>query len=378
MSIPAPPLAGDSLSIPESLPQGRAIGSLLRRIVAFAIDAILVGLVAVIIALPFFNTLSHLGPWGRLVGLCLALPYYAILNSEIGNGQTLGKRWMHLQVTNAAGSTISFSKSMVRYFLFAVPYYLNGVILPVSRTPRIFIYALSLIIFGLGGATIYLVLFNRRTRQGIHDLAAGSYVVDTSGTGAPNVQPIWQMHWAILAALFIFVSVGAGILVNKLIKWGPFPTLLEDVRNIEEMEGVQSANAQDVHSRNFGSGDSSTTLVLSVFWTGLAGSEQAVAYEVARKILLRDPRAGNYDSIRVVLIRGYDLGIAHAQVTHSFEHSPAEWKNLLFGNPTTNQSTPTKLSGFRSDHTSVSASRKGRCAAMRDGLDGDHGIASRG
>jgi hypothetical protein len=43
------------------IPQERAIAGLWQRIVAFALDAIIVGLAGILLTLPFFETLSHLG-----------------------------------------------------------------------------------------------------------------------------------------------------------------------------------------------------------------------------------------------------------------------------------------------------------------------------
>src|SRR5208282_3254947 len=71
VSILAPPPSGDPLSIPITSPPNRAIGSLWRRIVAFVVDGIIIGAAGTVIALPFFERFSHLGPWGRLVGFCL-------------------------------------------------------------------------------------------------------------------------------------------------------------------------------------------------------------------------------------------------------------------------------------------------------------------
>ena len=101
MSIIPPPIPGSPDSTVASIPAERRIGSLWRRFVAFLIDGIVVGIVGTVVALPFFDPLSRLGAWGRLLGFCLALPYYGILNSRIGNGQTLGKRWLSLQVVDA-------------------------------------------------------------------------------------------------------------------------------------------------------------------------------------------------------------------------------------------------------------------------------------
>lgn len=189
----------------------------------------------------------------------------------------------------------------------------------------------SVLIFGVGGATLYLVLFNRHTRQGIHDLAVGSYVADADALGALKVQPVWKMHWVILGSLLIVVFVATGILGNKLEKWGPFPQLLDDVRLVEGMDGVQTAGVQDLNWSNWGSGAKKKILVINVSWVGKSADEEGFADQVARLILQHDSTVPQHDLLRVVIIRGYDLGIAHAQVSHPYEHTPAEWNTRLFG-----------------------------------------------
>jgi uncharacterized RDD family membrane protein YckC len=331
LSILAPPLSGDPLPLVGTLPPDRTIGSLWRRIVAFFVDGIIIGIAGNVLALPFFETFSRLGPWGRLVGFCMALPYFAILDSTIGHGQTLGKRWLHLQVVDVHGNTVSFWKSLVRYALIAVPYYLNGIALPVTRTPWIVSFLISVVIFALGGATFYLVFFNRHTRQGIHDLAVGSYVAEADKIGPLKTQAIWKVHWLILGSLLVFISVGTAILGKKIAEWGPFPQMLQDVRLIENMEGVQQAGVQDLTQSNWGGGEMKKIFVINVFWTGKSGDEEAFASRVARVILQNDPKVQEHDLLRIVIFRGYDIGIANARVSHFFEHSPAEWNARLFG-----------------------------------------------
>lgn len=343
MGLLTPPLSGDVLSIIGTLPPDRDVGSLWRRIVAFVVDGILVGIAGSVVALPFFETFSHLGPWGRLVGFFMALPYFVILNSTIGNGQTLGKRWMHLQVVDVHGNTIPFSKSLLRYAVFAVPYYLNKISLPVTRTPWIVSSLIAVLIFAVGGATLYLVLFNRHTRQGIHDLAAGSYVADADKIGPLKTQAIWKIHWAILASLLVLLALATGILGNKLAKSGAFVQMLQDVRLIEDMEGVQQAGVQDLTWSSWSGGERKKIFVINVFWIGKSADEEALANRVAKLILENDPKVQEHDLLSVRMIRGYDIGIAHAQVSHPFERTPADWKAHLLGISPAEGSAPTKL-----------------------------------
>ena len=306
-------------------------------------DVIILGIVGTLIALPFFDTFSRLGAWGKLVGFLIALPYFAILNSAVGNGQTLGKRLMHLQVVGADGKTISLLKATIRYALFAAAYFLNQLSLPISRTPFIILYLLSFIIFGLGGATIYLVLFNRHTRQAVHDLAVGSYVADADKDGPLALQPIWNAHWVILCSWLVILVVASTIIQTRLLNWGPFPHLLGDVRVVEALESVQTAGAREVTWTSSGSDSHQKILVIDVLWTGQSGSESAVADRIAKLILQQDSKAQEHDVFRIVISRGYDIGIASARVSQIFEHTPAEWKARLLEVPAPNAPEPAKL-----------------------------------
>jgi uncharacterized RDD family membrane protein YckC len=329
MSIVAPPLTTDNI-FGGGLPGDRAVGALWRRAVAAIADGIIVGIAGNIVAFPFFQTFSRLGTWGHLVGFCLALPYFAILNSKIGDGQTLGKRWMHLQVVDANGNTISFERSILRYAVLAVAYYLNGLPLPVTRTPWIVSSLISFLVAVLGGATLYLILFNRHTRQGVHDLAAGSYVADADVIGPLKIRPIWRMHWVILGGLFILVFVAGKIFEDRVSKWAPFPQMLEDVRLVENMKDVQQAGVQDLNWRGSGTARSERIFVVNVFWTGRQSDDEEFANDVAKQIIQNDPKAEGYDVLRITIIHGYNLGIAQAQRSNAFERTPAEWKARLF------------------------------------------------
>jgi uncharacterized RDD family membrane protein YckC len=361
LSIFSPPIAGEFLSPSETVAPERGLGSLWRRILAFVIDGLVLGLAGFVIGLPFFETFSNLGSWGPLVGFWLALPYFAILNSKIGNGQTLGKRLMHIKVVDENGSTITFWKSVARYAVFAVPYFLNEVLLPTTRTPWAVSILVSVAVFGVGGASLYLVVFNRRTRQGLHDLVAGSYVADADKDGALRIEPAWRFHWAILSALLIIGFVGTGVLSNKLAQWRPFPQLLEDVRVVEGMEGVQAAGVQDMNTHNFSSGEKKKTLVINVYWTDKSAGnhpfseslthkategwaeKQPIADQVAKLIIEHDSTVKGHDSLKVVVIRGYNIGITHAQVSYYYEHTPSEWNTRLFGTSPIEEPAPSKL-----------------------------------
>jgi uncharacterized RDD family membrane protein YckC len=317
MSTATPPLSPDAFPLDHTISQDGPIGLLWRRLIAFLIDGLILALPVFLISLPLFEHLSRLGSWGRLLGFLIAFPCFVVLNSNMGNGQTVGKRVMHLQVIDANENTLSLGKSVVRYVVIAIPYFLNGLLLPTSWTStQIVSYLLGLIVFGVGGLALYLVLSNRRTRQGLHDLAVGSYVVTAGGVGRPYRQPIWRMHWVIIAGLFV-VLTSLGMLVSKFISRDAFREQLQDVRLVESLDGVHQAGVNDLHWQNFGAGEKKRILVVNIRWAGKSGQESALAKQAARLIIQNDPEIKAYDLIRVVTVRGYDLGIASGWRSYS-------------------------------------------------------------
>ena len=67
-----------------------------RRIGAFAIDSIILGLIGLSLGLVLEDMFVDIGVWGRLFGFTIALLYFGIMNSVISNGQTLGKKLLKI------------------------------------------------------------------------------------------------------------------------------------------------------------------------------------------------------------------------------------------------------------------------------------------
>jgi uncharacterized RDD family membrane protein YckC len=310
---------------PDVAPPHHLLGALPRRIGAFFIDAVILGILGNLIGMLFFDYFSRLGSFGALLGFFLALPYFAIFNSDIGNGQTPGKRLLRLQVVDKDGKTIPFERSVLRYSVFALPCCISEMALPVAGTPWFIPTLLYLIVYGVGGANLYLVFFNRHTRQGLHDLVAESYVADFGGTGPLRISPIWKAHWIFVSSLLVLV-VGGQILERR---WSSYSQMVADLRLLEGVKGVQSAGVQ--HMTSWNHGEKKESLVVNIRWTGESSDESAFAAQIARIVLENDPTAKDRDTLRVNMIRGYNLGIANGQISRPYEHSPAEWSSLLFG-----------------------------------------------
>jgi uncharacterized RDD family membrane protein YckC len=305
----------------------RVISGFWRRILAFALDGVFLGLVGFALGIFFYDPLAHLGGWGRLLGFCVALAYYGVLNSSIGNGQTIGKRIVKVEVVNRHGEHISLRLSVLRYAILAVPFFLNGAIIPPSLIASPLGYLLGLLVFGFGGATIYLYIFNRRTRQSLHDLACGTFVVRAFPKGDVLVSPVWKPHVVVISVWFALVIV-AMIVMQNIAQKGVFPGLLATQQAIMSTGKVHVATLSVGKTwRTSGESRTEATHVASnAVWKRRPADYEAAAREVALVILNHYPDIMAKDVLAVTVTYGYDIGIARAWRNQTFQHSPLEWK----------------------------------------------------
>jgi uncharacterized RDD family membrane protein YckC len=331
VSDAASPFSFDPSPSIEAPQSSRRVASFWRRFFAFSIDGVIIGVLGSLVGLFFFDDLARLGLWGRFVGFLILIPYFTLFESRIGDGQSIGKRLLAIRVVNAQGKAISLEESILRYSVFAIPVFLNSLALPITRTPWFITPLLAILVFGVGGATLYLMTFNRNTRQGLHDLALGTYVVEAGQTGPVAASSIWKFHWVILGLLVVVLTLTATILERKIVGLGVFLQLLQDVRLIENMNGVQQAGAQDLNQGNLGTNAHERFLVITVFVPPGSANGPAFADEVAKTILSNDRTAAQHDRLRIVITSSYDLGFASGWRSNSFVHTPTEWNERIAG-----------------------------------------------
>jgi uncharacterized RDD family membrane protein YckC len=315
---------------PNTSADTAAFAGFWRRIAAFVVDALVLGLIGYVLGLVFFDTLVHLGPWGRCVGFVVAFLYFVPQESGRAGGQSLGKRLLRIRVVDAAGKPLSVERSAARFAVFGVPYFLNGAVLPMGLAT--FAGGFPLALLALGGvlALGYLLVFNRRTRQSLHDLATGAFVVRLvdGQRAAPPTLRAWRGHLVVVGLLFLMAGA-TPLLLPQLMRVPMFAGLQALYARIAKEPEVRAVNVYELTTTRYGMGGQGTqrVLLIQVSIDGPVADGMPLATRLAGIALATYAGAADEDRISVRLARGFDIGIASAWNANEIVFTPAQWRD---------------------------------------------------
>jgi uncharacterized RDD family membrane protein YckC len=311
--------------IPE---EARIVSGIWRRFAAIAIDSLIVGIVGSIIGFIFFDFFAAIGYWGRLFGFSVAGIYFVLLNSSLRNGQTFGKQILGIEVVTRDGNHISPGQSLLRYLILAVPFFINGVFIKISGiAAMLFATLIGFVIIDVL-FIVYFAIFNRKTRQSIHDLITGTFVVNAKPKGPVQTQGIWKPHFIIIGS-FCLILLGTAIATG---------TLFKSLFNKESNSFIDDLYvAKKIYNADYFVGKqimwttkkTTETSYLQVrAWYKIRPADyEAEAQEIASKLLeVNSPSIMQKDLLIIIIIYGYDIGIARGNLNKSFRYSPEEWK----------------------------------------------------
>ena len=266
-----------------------------------------------------------LGIPAQLVGLSGAILYTALLDSRIGGGQTLGKRMFAIRVAGADGRSISFARSLGRSVLLwiaiAQPPKIRDIALQLGSTAAVMASHFLAGAIGLGIA--YFLLFNRQTRQGLHDLIAGTFVVKKGGAPVVINGPLPRVHWYVLGGLYALLAVVISVqTASQRRQVLAFERLEEQLRQIEAFDHVRRLE------------ESGKTLQLGVQLKRPPESFDAVQRRVAGIALSAYPGIDQMEQMEVTVAWNCDLGILSrvvkwgAVLEERRKASVADWRQL--------------------------------------------------
>jgi uncharacterized RDD family membrane protein YckC len=298
-----------------------------RRVAAFVVDATFLGCVGAALGVALGNWLVGVGQWGRLIGVVIAGAYLVPCFGSLFGGQTIGMRLLKIRVQTVSGKLLSPGQSVVRYLIFAVPYFCNGLSLTLHDTPQ-WVEILAGVVLGtifvigvLGN--FYLLLFNRPSRRLLHDLVTRSIVVKAASPRTAVQAPVALGHLVAFAAIVVAIFLGGLWLAQRVGTSANLNALTRAQAAVARMPGVVAVGIDDgTFTTN---GRSSHVLTITARVVNWPSDEYAAAEGIVAAATGQYSTLTAFDSIRVAMNRGFDIGIARVNRQKVFSKSPAEW-----------------------------------------------------
>lgn len=313
------------------------IASFWQRLGAIIIDSIVLGIIGQVLGWTFSSSLFNIGPYGRFIGLVILLAYFGLLNSKIGNGQTIGKRLFKIAVRGESGNPIDLSISLFRALITTLPGLLNGWQLPAFGNKVFLSVIQSVLVLGIGPALAYTMVFNRVPRQGLHDMICKTYVVRLGMDYKLSFPKTKNIHW-IISSAFIFI----GILIPSLVFFqgsiinveSIFGIEVSPVKNLYEVYSVDNRFfSVNVTEKQYYSNQRSPArvLVIEAWHKGRVSRDQTTELIISLVDTAMNEHEGikNVDYITVSITSAYDIGIARGYFRHSQSNTVNEWEDLL-------------------------------------------------
>ncbi|MCV2348775.1 RDD family protein [Paucibacter sp. Y2R2-4] len=304
-----------------------------RRVGAFAIDCLILGCIGIALGSLLTEQLVALGPWGRLLGFFISLVYFGLLDSKLSGGQTPGKRLLKIRVQDAEGEALSVGRSLLRFMPLGLAWFPNNAQFSASMYAQPWVSLISMAVFGLGLSLLYLLVFNRPSRQSVHDLLVGAFVVN-SVEAQPRATLVAcapkQRHLAACASLLALAGL-APVLLSPWSAGSPFAQLMQvqQALSAEPWLMTASLNQGESFSVSNSSVDSGQKnrhfLSITAFCKDKDIDNPERAQRLARLALDKHQGAKALDVIQVSLVHGYDIGIASAWRVRHFARPPADW-----------------------------------------------------
>lgn len=315
---------------------------LLSRFAAYMIDVLLLGAFGMILGLLLRSSFAKMGYQGLLVGFSISIAYFGFGNSKFFKGQTVGKKILNLRVVNSDYSTLSVWKSMLRSSIYTVPYFfLNYRIIGWSELSASYIGKSIICLSFLIVLPIHFIM-NTPTRQALHDLFLGTYVINTDGYSEVPLGKSRNLPTTItgiIALLLISLFVLLNILnknKNQIVK--ELVPLKEKIDNLDKV--AYSAISQNTSTtRQIGSEEitrSNYLLINIVMKENLLAGVSPANIEIispvkdAIKIVLSDyEELNNLDYIQVSLMYGFNIGISKSSRYLTSYCSVDEWRHKI-------------------------------------------------
>lgn len=300
--------------------QKQWIAGFWQRIAAMVLDFIVLGLLGFLSSLIFRHQFEQMGTWGFLVGFSIALIYFGVMNSKLANGQTIGKKILKIKVVNQLNQPIGLGRSIVRYIILVTPFFLSNQWL---LNQYIVTYLSSVVIFAVFFSLLYLYIFNKATRQSLHDLAVGTLVVNCA-VEQQEIKKTWYVHYISVLVIFLIAAI-IPYFTSRFTEQEVFKNLRSTQMALTNQTDINRA-AISVNSNTFTDANkvtlTSNTVNANVLLKHNNINDEKLARQLAIIVITHYPKARNLDSINITLTYGFDIKIWSQWSSQFYQFDP--------------------------------------------------------
>ncbi len=298
-----------------------------RRVAAFLVDGVIIGCTGYLLGRVLFDLFVRIGPWGPCVGFLVALAYFVSQEGARGGGRSPGKRLLRIRVVDSQGRALDPARGAVRFAVLSLPYFLIGTALPLGVDTFARGFPLAALTLGGLAALAWLLAFNRRTRQSLHDLSVGAFVVraDAGTRDAPEPARAWGGHLVIAGVLALLAGTTSLLHPSVL----PLRTVHDRLAMQPELRSVNvfrsDARLYGVHSDS----RADRALFIEATIAKPLADEVPLSTRLAGIALASWPDAKLQDRISVQLAHGFDIGIASHWDANELSLTPDQWADRV-------------------------------------------------
>lgn len=327
----------------EKIPSN-PIAGFFRRFIAFGIDCFIAAIPLIFIGFGFRDFWYQLGPGGRIFGYLIMILYFGIGNSRLGRRDTFGKQIMGIAVVDRNRRRLPIEKSLFRSFILASIYMFNDWAISIFQN-AVGSILVGTIVLGGGLALLYGFIFNRITRQSIHDFLTDSFViiVNPEQPGAIPETPDFHKKISYGLVLVGFVISTLSLFVTQL-PAGFQPTfgIIED-GELAQMASIQgeifeqgdhfSVGVRRTNNFNGATGVESKDLNIEI-WTKTVCSKNRDScvelYNSAARVAFDEfENIDELTGLRISVVNRFDLGLASGQEIMGSSLRIEDWKKEL-------------------------------------------------
>jgi uncharacterized RDD family membrane protein YckC len=282
-----------------------------RRIFAFLIDMLILGIPAGVLGWVLMPWVNKFGNASQLLGFLFVLPYFGIMNSRLSKGQTIGKALFNLSVRRSNGEYLTPLQSVLRTFtLFSYMFFIGMTALfpaaPVVKN------ALTAVAYGLMVGLILLFLINKETRQTWHDLLFDTRVLDLRKKTKDKPAKMAKHSW-IIALAFALITIGGQFLAaNQSGSQVLDPTLTEISQQMAQQYDLSNITfaTRSMQVNSNGETKTSNTLMVRAYAIGKMNKDQIadLSSQISTEIQNQYPEISQYETIIVTVYSGFNLG----------------------------------------------------------------------